>query len=258
MATAAAGIPIVLGLIIVGGPLYTVVVAALVAVGTYEITRAAGMNARDPLAIAGVTAAGALAIAARTGPDAQLLILVLLVAGSLAAAVYRADVAGGFQRWSAAVAGAVYVGLLGSTLVSLRFLPDGRGWVLAMLFTTFATDTGAFFIGRAFGRRKLAPHVSPGKTIAGAVGGLAAGALASVALGLLLGLSPTPAAMAALGALLAVAGQLGDLAESLIKRSLGVKDMGHLFPGHGGVLDRLDSILFTAPLAYYAVRWVLS
>jgi phosphatidate cytidylyltransferase len=163
----------------------------------------------------------------------------------------------GFHEWGVIVAGALYPGLLGSYLVGLRFLGDGRDWVLLAIFTTFATDTGAYAVGRLLGRRKLAPRISPGKTVEGGVGGLVAAAAVCVALGELLGLDQPVALMLALGAAIGVAGQLGDLSESLLKRSLGVKDMGHIFPGHGGVLDRLDSILFVAPLVYYVVRYVM-
>ena len=109
-------------------------------------------------------------------------------------------------------------------------------------------------VGRLLGRHKLAPRISPGKTVEGGLGGLLAGALAAWALNRLLGLEKPDLAMALLGAGAAVAGQLGDLAESLLKRTAGIKDMGNLLPGHGGILDRLDSLLFVAPLVYYAAR----
>src|SRR5205085_1718779 len=107
---------------------------------------------------------------------------------------------------------------------------------------------------RLLGRHKLAPRISPGKTVEGAAGGLVAGAVAAWALNRLLGLDQADAGMLLLGAGAAVAGQFGDLAESLLKRTAGVKDMSNLLPGHGGVLDRLDSLLFVAPLVYYAAR----
>lgn len=257
LVTAAAGIPIVLSLIIAGGPLYTAAVAALLALGATEIARAAGIRAADPLTLCGAAAAAALAVAAHLHPDVRAGVLTVLIAATLGVVTLRAETADGFHRWATVVAGAVYVGVLGSHLVSLRLLEDGRAWVLVMVFTTFATDTGAYFVGRAFGRRKLAPRVSPGKTVAGASGGLVAAAIVAPLLSRILDLDQSLPPMAALGAVVAVAGEIGDLGESLLKRSLGVKDMGHLFPGHGGVLDRLDSILFAAPVVYYLARWLL-
>ena len=257
LATAAVGIPALLALIVTGGKPYTVAVAVMLALGAGELYRAAGMRATDPLALWGMAGAAAMAPAAHLHADVRLAVLTALVLGTLAIVVARAEVVAGFARWTAAVAGAVYVGVLGSHLVLLRQLDDGQDWILLMLFTTFATDTGAYVAGRALGRRKLAPRVSPGKTIAGAVGGLLAGAITAVALNAVLGLDRTLPGMATLGVAAAVAAQLGDLAESLLKRALGVKDMGRLFPGHGGVLDRMDSILFVTPVVYYGARWIL-
>jgi phosphatidate cytidylyltransferase len=258
LATAAAGIPIVLALILAGGALYTATAAILLALAAAEIAHAAGVRRTDPLALWGMAAAAALTVAAHATPDMRLAALAALVAGSLVIALARAGVSPeDFRRWSAVVAGTAYVAVLGSHLVLLRRLPEGRDWVLLAVFTTFAVDTAAYASGRVIGGRKLAPRVSPGKTVAGAVGGLAGGAAAAAALNAALGLGQAPAAMLALGVAAAVAAEVGDLAESLLKRSLGVKDMGAVLPGHGGVLDRLDSLLFVAPVVYYLVRWMV-
>jgi phosphatidate cytidylyltransferase len=255
--TAAVGIPIVLALIVAGGPPYVAAVALLLALGALELARAAGVGARDPLAWLGAAGAGAMAPAVLGHPDLRLGVFAALVAGTLTLAVLRAEVVDGFRRWASVVAGAVYTGVLGGHLVLLRDLDDGRAWVLFMLFATFAADTGAFFVGRALGGPRLAPRISPGKTVSGAVGGLVCGAAAGVALAAVLGLDLPPATSVALGTVVALAAGLGDLAESLLKRSLGVKDTGRLFPGHGGVLDRMDSVLFTAPVVYYVVQWTV-
>jgi phosphatidate cytidylyltransferase len=127
------------------------------------------------------------------------------------------------------------------------------GWlVLFVLFITWACDTGAYFVGRAWGRRKLAPVLSPGKTVEGALGGLAASLAMAAALGLALRFEIAP--LLVLGTIAGTLGQVGDLCESAIKRELGLKDFGSLLPGHGGILDRCDSLLFTAPAIYYALR----
>ena len=121
------------------------------------------------------------------------------------------------------------------------------------MFTTFANDTAAFFIGRALGRHRLAPHISPGKTWEGAVGGVIASILASLILRAIFQLPFNYWQIALLGVVVSIFAQLGDLIESLLKRNAGVKDAGQLVPGHGGILDRVDSLIFTGVIVYYCV-----
>jgi phosphatidate cytidylyltransferase len=150
--------------------------------------------------------------------------------------------------------GALYVGALGGTIGALRTLaPVAEGaWRLVLLLAVvMSSDTAAFFVGHAWGRRRLAPALSPGKTVEGALGGLAGGALAALAVARW-GLPSLPLSHAlGLGVVVSGMGIVGDLDESLLKRWAGVKDSGTLFPGHGGMLDRLDSLLFGAPVLYY-------
>jgi phosphatidate cytidylyltransferase len=160
-----------------------------------------------------------------------------------------------FTSWAWTVGGILYVGWLLSYLVSLRGLDDGRNWLFFALFTTFAFDTAAFFVGRAIGKHRLAPIISPGKTWEGTIGGTIGAVIVS-----LLFLLPTPLKLELhwghaiiLGLLVSIFGQLGDLTESLFKRKIGVKDSGNLIPGHGGVLDRMDSIVFAGAAVYYYV-----
>jgi phosphatidate cytidylyltransferase len=128
--------------------------------------------------------------------------------------------------------------------------------VILLLAIVMGSDALAFFVGHALGRRRLAPRLSPAKTVEGALGGLAGGVLGALAVrGLGLPLLPLPHAVG-LGALAAALGIVGDLVESLLKRWAGVKDSGALFPGHGGMLDRLDSLLFGAPVLYYYFLYV--
>ncbi|HET7738150.1 MAG TPA: phosphatidate cytidylyltransferase, partial [Tepidiformaceae bacterium] len=143
-----------------------------------------------------------------------------------------------------------YIGVLLSTLVLLRDGEDGRSWVFLAILATFAVDTGAYAVGRAIGRHKLAPKISPAKTWEGAVGGYIAGAAAVFGLNALLGLDVATAAILPLALLLPPAAMAGDLLESWMKRRMGVKDASGLLPGHGGFLDRLDSILLVTPLVY--------
>jgi phosphatidate cytidylyltransferase len=148
--------------------------------------------------------------------------------------------------------GLLYLPFLLGHLIWLRFLMDGEWWVLWFLMVIFTGDTAAYYVGRILGETKLYPAVSPGKTWAGLVGGLAASLVVGVAAGKWLLPGMGGPALAALAVVLAVAGLLGDLFESMLKRQAQVKDASKLLPGHGGMLDRLDSILFSAPLLVYA------
>jgi phosphatidate cytidylyltransferase len=154
--------------------------------------------------------------------------------------------------WSAALAGLLALVPAWLALVRLRFdLPRGAEWMLFTLVLVFAADIGAFFAGRRFGRLRLAPSVSPGKTWEGVLGGAAAGALVGVAGSLWFGIpmqSFVPLCLAAVGFSI-----IGDLTESLLKRFAGVKDSGTLFPGHGGVMDRIDSVTGAAPVLLFGL-----
>ena len=166
-----------------------------------------------------------------------------------------------FSRWVWTLAGIIYIGWLFSYLVAIRggFSPlrfgenTGRSWAFYTLFVSFASDSMAYFVGVSTGRHHLAPYVSPHKTWEGAAGGLIGGIIISLLFKL-----PTPVSLpinvfeaVILGAIVSIFTQLGDLVKSLIKRNMGVKDSGNLIPGHGGFLDRIDSLLFASVLIYY-------
>lgn len=163
-----------------------------------------------------------------------------------------------FNSWAWTMAGILYTGWLLSYLIALRGVGNGRNWVLLALFATFASDTAAFFVGRKWGRRKLDPSISPAKTWEGSIAGIIGAIIMSWLFAL-----PTPFQVdmalwqaLILGLLVSVFGQLGDLVESLFKRNMGVKDSGKLIPGHGGLLDRMDSVVFAGVLVYYYMLWV--
>jgi phosphatidate cytidylyltransferase len=190
------------------------------------------------------------------------LLLTIAVVIPLMGLLLRPQKAEAFTSWAWTVAGILYVGWLLSFLVALRGAEDGRNWVFFALFATFASDTAAFFVGRAWGRRKLAPNISPAKTWEGAI----AGVFGAILISLIFVPShfftwPSPLHLPHLGywsALLlglfvSILGQMGDLAESLFKRNMGVKDSSQLIPGHGGLLDRMDSIVFAGVVVYYYV-----
>lgn len=157
------------------------------------------------------------------------------------------DVAGGV---SYAVLGPVYVCLPLCLLVIIDRFPHGNLWIFFLLAVIFSSDTGAFYFGRAFGRHKLHASVSPGKTWEGAVGGTLCSVAAAFLFPLLVPLYDSSAGILVLAVLLSVFGQIGDLAESMLKRQYGVKDSGAILPGHGGLLDRIDGLLFAIPVLY--------
>lgn len=191
-------------------------------------------------------------------------LLALLLAISLAGQVLKAKPTGSMAVPALEVFGVIYCGWTLNRFCLIRgtFGEAGLGLSLLTMVLVWLNDMGAFFIGKAFGRRKLSPNISPNKTIEGSVGGFAwavMGSIAFKALGELTGLWYTlnwPQAMC-FPILVAACSQLGDLAESGMKRDAGVKDAGKMFPGHGGVLDRFDSFFFVSPIAYYYLRIML-
>jgi phosphatidate cytidylyltransferase len=151
------------------------------------------------------------------------------------------------SNWAMTVAGIIYLGLLLSTFVALRERANGFWWVLLAFSLTWIIDAAAYFVGRAFGRHQWWPRLSPKKTWEGLIGGSVAGIIAAPLLGMWwLGLNPWWGLL--LGMLAIIAAPLGDLAVSLFKRMAQAKDSGNLIPGHGGLLDRLDSLLFMFPV----------
>ena len=196
-------------------------------------------------------------------------VIPLILTGSLllimGREIFRTDMSQSLAHMAITVFGIMYVGWLGSHLVMLRELPASRGMADAMgarliffaALVTWATDTGAYLFGVAFGRHKLIPRISPNKTVEGAVGGLVAAGLVGWLCSR--GITPflTPLAATTVGIFTGLMAQAGDLVESLIKRDAGIKDSAELIPGHGGVLDRFDSLLFTVPVLYYYFRFFI-
>lgn len=156
-----------------------------------------------------------------------------------------------YERFSRMVFGVVYVGVLASYLVLLRKFPEGGSWLVVLTAVTAGSDSGAYYFGSTFGKRKLCPNISPKKTIEGALGGLFCGLVAASVSAILLLENVNWLFVAVAAVLLTGVGILGDLTESVIKRGTGTKDSGTLLAGHGGVLDRIDSLLLSAPVLYY-------
>lgn len=184
--------------------------------------------------------------------------MALILLGSLAWQLFHRQ-GSPVADWALTVTGGLYLGLCGACLVGLRGLPDGLWWTLTAVPSIMLADSGAFFVGRAWGRHKLAPALSPGKTWEGYLAGVVTGGLLTALLASLwrtgagAGTSVSSIHGLIMGLLIAVFAPLGDLAVSMIKRHVGAKDSGSVIPGHGGALDRVDSILWAAVIGYYYV-----
>jgi phosphatidate cytidylyltransferase len=232
-------LPIALGAALLGGWAFTALVALAAALMAYEWDRLCGGEGTGLLGAVGIGAA--LVALALAGAGLYLPALAAMGFGVLLAATVAALTRRAFP-WPAL--GVVYVTLPCVVLVWLRAAPEGgRETIFWLFLLVWATDAGAYFVGRGIGGPRLAPRISPGKTWSGLAGGMVCGALAGAGFGLASGASRL-GVLALLSALLAVFSQVGDLAESWLKRNFGVKDTGALIPGHGGVLDRVDGLLF--------------
>lgn len=264
VATAIVGLPLVILAIWCGSPWFSSLIAAAALAGTYEFYRMAGFGRRDGLLHFGLLLALALVLSPHYGyrsPDVLPVVISASVLISLVLLLRYQSREGAFRQWAWTIAGALYIGWMLSYWLNLRGLEDGLTWTYLAMLTIFANDTGAFFVGRARGRHKLAPAISPAKTWEGALGGLICAILGAVVVATILNLI-FPCAFAywqiiTLGILVSLFAQLGDLVESLLKRNMGAKESGMLLPGHGGVLDRFDSIIFVGVVVYYYVMWVV-
>ena len=271
--TAAIALPILIASILVPWlqPLFVAIAAAALVFGLYEFYVLARKKDMKPDVGAGFLGGAALFVIfyfATPDPLQRLdvqtiaLVLIVLTIGTLIAAMFRGAP---FDKMIAAsgatILGVLYVVLLGGHLVALRtgFEQKLSAHLLSFFFLVLmGADTGAYYVGRAIGKRKLAPKISPGKTWEGVVGGLAAAlALATAAHFWFFKELPLKWTLPLAG-VMTIVGILGDLTESALKRGAGAKDAAKILPGHGGALDRLDSLLFNAPLIYYFAHFYFS
>ena len=259
-------LPIGLALIYIGGWAFSGFVMIIVGLAAWEYSQIFRASELQPsLAIAVAGAAGLALGRAWNGFDsAPILISVILIAAMIYHMVnYERgrDQAG--TDFAITLSAAFYIGWLGAYLISIRSLPEGFWWLLLVLPIVWLADSGAYFIGRAYGKRKLSPRLSPKKTWEGYLGGVLIGTLGAVGLAYLWQIwagpefSITYLQAGMLGLLLSTITTLGDLGESMIKRQSGVKDSSNLIPGHGGVFDRIDSWLWAALIGYYFIIWVI-
>ena len=265
--TAIVALPIVLYTVWSPIPFFFVALAAVAAIlALNEFYGLASKVACKPFVVIGILSCLLLiACFVFKRPEWVIAVLAATLIVLLAAALSLAnEMASSLTSISSTMFGAVYVGLPCALLVGVRMIGDTSDThhLASKLLTLFLalvmmTDTGAYYTGRAIGRHKLAPRVSPGKTVEGAIGGFAA-ALATGPLCRLIFFPELPLLDSViLGGAVSVLGQTGDLAESMLKRGSAVKDSSNLLPGHGGMLDRLDSILVAAPAIYFYSRYFI-
>jgi phosphatidate cytidylyltransferase len=271
VATALVLLPVVLWLLWIGGLPFALLVSGAAAVCAWELNELAEQQpggasppARRRRVRGGVIASTAAAFLLPIteglevhGFTARGILGALVMVALADALLFDPDLARAPQRVGTAVLGAAYPGILLAMVVRLRQMPDGVAWLILTLVVTWLNDTGAYFAGRAYGSRKLYPRISPSKTWEGALGGLAAsvlGALAVKGLGWLPQLPWWGSVVVGAGA--AVLGPVGDLSESMLKRAYGAKDSSALLPGHGGLLDRVDALLFTAPFVLFCASFL--
>ena len=267
LAVAALGIPLAVAVTFVGGVAFAAGLGLVAGVAVWEVGRMLEARSDRFLYLPAVAYAGALPVVVlflgAAGAWALTGAVLILVAGL--ATVNLAPEQRPFQTAALTTVAALYVGGLLSFGVPLREALSADAWEGTAFFflpvaVTWLADTGAYFGGRTFGRRKLAPRVSPNKTVEGGVAGIVAATVGAMAYGYLLlpGLATAlgPTGLLGLGLVVGIAAAVGDLAESALKRECGVKDSSNLLPGHGGMLDRLDSLLWTIPTAY-ACLWLM-
>ena len=285
--------PIAIAIVIYGGAPLAALLAVASALAAWEYFRIARESGLNPFGDLGVACAGLLPLLVHArflqlydanGKLGALSLGALVFLFLLGLAIWARGVGGRpLDAVAATIFGIVYTGGMLSFAYAIRYheyafapanislggkafaVPSGGLLLLLPLLTTWASDIGAYAVGRTMGRHKLIPSVSPGKTVEGAIGGLLFSVIVAWALTQFL-LRPAaqldfrwrPVGVIVVGAVLSVAAQIGDLAESLLKREAKVKDASHIIPGHGGVLDRIDSLLFVLPVSFVIFGWLLT
>jgi len=285
--------PVAIAIVLFGGWPLAALLAVASALAAWEFFRIARAGGLAPLDDVGVAVAGIVPLVVHArylhlyNPDATIgvasvamLAMLMLLGlaiwmrgvqgkplGGVAVTAFGIAYTGGALSYAYAIRYQDYAFAPAAMRIGARSfdVPSGGLLLLLPLLVTWASDIGAYAFGRTFGRHKLIPAVSPGKTVEGALGGLVASVIVAWAWtawplrpAAHLGFKWPPVGIIAFGALVSIAAQIGDLAESLIKREAGVKDASNIIPGHGGVLDRVDSLLFVLPVSYVVLGWLLT
>ncbi len=241
----------------IGNPAPMILVTGLLLFCAAELFGSLQRGGYQPATLLGLVATGGLALAAYwRGEPGVTLVLALSLIFTLLWYLVGVTRSNPLMNAGVTVLGIGMIGLLGSYAALILRVPNGIGLLIGVIVAVVANDVGAYVTGQQFGHSQLAPTISPGKTIEGTIGGAVASVVLSwLVLVVALGLTPWDTGSAiALGLVVAVAAPLGDLCESMLKRDLGVKDMGSVLPGHGGIYDRFDALLFALPAAFYLCR----
>lgn len=285
--------PVAVAIVLVGGAPLAALLAVASAIGAWEFFRLARGTGVQPLDDVGIVLAGLVPLVvharylglydpnSRHSVDVSTIVVIVAIVllgiaiwargvsgkplASVAATLFGAVYTGGALSYAYAIRAHEYALAPSEWHVGSTAIPSGGFLLLLPLFVTWASDIGAYAVGRTMGRRKLIPSVSPGKTVEGAIGGIVASMLVSwlyvsavLAPATHLGLAWRPVGALLFGAIVSAAAQIGDLAESLLKREAGVKDSSTLLPGHGGILDRCDSLLFVLPISFVILGFLLT
>src|SRR4029453_12168824 len=260
--SAAILVPPLLIVLVLGGPWIVALIVVATALAAIEVFRLLGAAGYPSVAVLGIALAVGVVLDGAVASALDGSGLILIAVGTILAAVgafAKQDPREGLPTWFATVFGAIYASMLGFVVrlgnaapeppasAPLAFLGGERGWILLLVLGVWAYDTGAYFVGKRFGRAKFLAHISPSKTYGGLTGGLGAGTVVVTIIAVLLG--EPPFVGIALGPLLGLSAQAGDLAESMLKRGARAKGSRALIPGHGGILDGVASFLFAAPVA---------
>lgn len=261
-------IPLILAASYFGGPYFFLFTTALIIVSTNEFYFLAKKRNLAPSAVLGIASAGVLnAIAFSSGLNLLLEVLILIIALVLLSELSKKrteGVVGTFENVGSTLAGIVYIGLFGSMLTIIRqrygletIFPDEKSaglFVVTILATIWICDSAAYFVGISVGKHKMSKFVSPNKTWEGAAAGFVFAVATAMAAKYLLLHSLSPRLALGTGVVVGIIGQAGDFVESMFKRDAGVKDSSEMIPGHGGVFDRFDSLLFSAPFIYLMLK----
>lgn len=267
-----------------GGPIWPIVLTLLCLIGAHEFQLLArNISPKVSLFAYAIIPAFGLVAAFDGGVQSLLGIIALATGLPFIEATFRSSIDGAFKEWALSAAGALYFGIPLFAATELRKMegtisagwlndiadwgalnwnafPRGLAWLLTIILITWLSDSGAYLVGRSLGKHQLAPAVSPKKTVEGLIGGLAAAGVTGALSIALFGLGISWIYGLILGIVIGIVGVFGDLAESILKREAHVKDSGTLIPGHGGILDRLDALIFTFTAGWYAAvlidRWI--
>jgi len=261
VATGLVCLPILFAVIWFGSPVLTGLVALIAVVGFWELRRLATELDIAPPLIPGIIWSAAIVVLGGGNSGYLIEVLSIGILATLSWLVITSKKRYSLSAWGISIAGPIYVSLPLSFALLIRSSEHGREWLLLVVSVTFTTDSFAYLAGRLIGKHQLVPHLSPGKTWEGAIAGLLGGVGCALGVSTILNLFVAAPFITwwqslILGTLLGLVAQVGDLAESFLKRLAKVKEASNLVPGHGGLLDRLDSIVFTLVVMYYWIQWV--